>query len=184
MRRTVLVLTALLGLLLAAPAGATSVVELELTAHIAESTAVVEATVGTPYVTINDANGHPLTHTPLHVTSVLAGSAPAKIEVTQHKGTVGDRTLSMTGDGLLEPGSSVVVFVVQAEGRWWLTALAQSVWTVDGTGASATATRDLGGLVFFERDPETGAIVPAHEPLANRTTLGALRAAVTAAKGN
>ena len=181
-RLTVLVLA--FGLLLAAPVGATSVIELDLPAHVAESTAVVEATVGVPYVTINDANGHPMTHTPLVVTAVLAGAAPERIEITQHKGRVGDRELHLPGDGLLEPGSTVVVFAMHAEGRWWLTALAQSVWSIDGTDAAATATRQLSSLSFFERDPATGKVVPAHGAVPTRTTLAALRQSITAAAGN
>lgn len=183
MHRPFLVILALLGLLVAAPAQATSVVELPLPQHVAESTAVVEATVGVPHVTVNEETQRPLTHTPLTVTGVLAGSAPAQLEISQHKGRVGDRELFFPGDGELEPGSTVIVFVIQAEGRWWLTALAQSVWTIDGTGDDAPATRQLADLAFYERN-EAGKVVPASKPVQSRTTLGALRAAITAAKGN
>ncbi len=184
MPRSLLLVIALLGLLLANPASATSVVELDMATHIAESTAVVEATVGTPRVTVNEETQRPLTHTPLTVTAVLAGSAPAQLEISQHKGRVGDRELHMGGDGVLEPGSVVVVFVTQADGHWWLTALAQSVFSISGAGPDAVATRQLEGLVFFEREKPSGRVVPAHKAVMNRTTLGALRTSINAAKGN
>lgn len=184
MHRSLLLVIALLGLLLAPPASATSVVELDLATHIAESTAVVEATVGVPRVTVDEETQRPTTHTPLTVTAVLAGSAPAQLEISQHKGRVGDRELLFPGDGALEPGSVVVVFVVQAEGRWWLTALSQSVYTVTGVGDAAAATRQLAGLVFFERDPVKGNVVPAQRAVPTTTTLGILRESIAAAKGS
>ncbi len=184
MHRSLFPVLALLVLLLASPARATSVVELDLATHIAESTAVIEATVGPARVTVDEETGRPMTHTALTVVAVLAGDAPPQLEVSQHKGRVGDRELLFPGDGTLEPGTVVVVFVTHAEGRWWLTALSQSVYTVDGLGDDAVVTRQMDGLVFFQRDPVKGNVVPAHRAAPTRSTLGALRRSIAAAKGN
>ena len=184
MSRSILVLSLLLTLLVASPARATSVLELSVQVHVADSSAVVEATVGAARQTLDEASGRPLTHTRLTVTSVLAGAAPVTLELSQWKGTVGDRSYGFAGDGELTEGTSVLLFLMQAEGRWWLTALAQSVWELDGRGDDANAVRHLDGLAFFRRDPATGALVPARKGAdAAVSTLGALRSAVRAAGG-
>ena len=161
-------------------ASAASVLQLDVPAHVADSTAVVEATVQTAEESVDPATGRPVTDTAVTVTAVLAGAAPERLAVRQHKGTAGELTYGIPGDGDLVEGARVVLFLHQAEGQWWLTALGQSVWTVKGSGDDAAVSQDLDGLAFFTLDVETGAFLPT-EPTPGPRTLGALRAAVKAA---
>jgi len=182
--RALAVLVCALALLVPAAVHATSVLELTVPQHVADSVAVVEARVVGTRQTVDDATGRPLTHTRVLVLATLAGAAPAAFEISQWKGRVGETEFGFAGDGLLVPGTEVLLFVAQGDGRYWLTALAQSVWELAGRSDDARAVRQLDGLQFFERDPASGALTPARKgAAASVSTLGALRAAVRAAGG-
>ncbi len=122
------ILTALLALLAAPGAHATSVVLLDLETHLSESSAVVEAIVGSQETSINFESNKPVTDTTLQIVDVVYGDAPSEVSVRQLKGKVGNIELHFPGAGDLVPGSRVLAFLVHAEGHWWLTALAQSVF--------------------------------------------------------
>ena len=160
-------------------AQATSVVLLDLDTHLTESTAVIEAVVGTAESTLDLDTNRPVTDTPLRVTGVLFGSAPSAVTVRQLKGKVGNIELHFPGAGVLKEGSRVVVFLVQAEGRWWLTALAQSVYEVQGEGSAALAVRQLDQLHLFLRDPDLG-VLPLGDIDEQPMTVNALRNTIRA----
>lgn len=152
------ILTALLALLAAPGAHATSVVLLDLETHLSESSAVVEATVGSQETSIDFESNKPVTDTTLQVVDVVYGDAPSELSVRQLKGKVGNIELHFPGAGDLVPGSRILVFLVHAEGHWWLTALAQSVFEVSGKGEDALAVRSLDELHLFIRDPDLGVL--------------------------
>ncbi len=163
--------------LFAAPARATSVVLLDPVEQAAESTAIVDAVVGDA-VQVDDL-GHTFTDTDLVVREVLAGAAPARFRLRQMKGVRPDGArFFVIGDAELAPGERIVAFVREVEGRWYLTALAQSVWHVREDG---TVWRDLDGLSLFART-ERG-VVPADESPSDPETVDELRAALSGLRG-
>jgi hypothetical protein len=170
------------GLLACTSAFATSVVLLDLETHLSESTAVVEAVVGSSRTSLDPRTERPVTDVSLDVTSVLYGSAPIALTIRQLKGRVGDTELHFPGAGHLVEGTRVLLFVVHAEGHWWLTALAQSVYEVSGQGKDALAVRHLDELHLFYRDPDLGVlpIGPLEEP---PTRLTALRTRIRVVEG-
>jgi hypothetical protein len=165
------------------PADATTVVRLDLEAHIADSTAVVEAHVLDATQVVDAQMGRPFTLTRIRIDRVLVGEAPAELRIRQLKGVLEGQVHTIPGDGDLPADARVLLFVVHApDGHWYLSALAQSVYLIHGEGDDATARRNLGGLLVLERD-ETGRFVPSKDA-DPRWTVGTLRAAVTAASSS
>jgi hypothetical protein len=160
---------AVLFVLVAAPAGATTARALGLEEHVALSAAVVEGRVGDAQTGRDPATGQPFTDTLVRVERVLHGAAPAAFRIRQMKGPGAQKgsTFVVVGDGELVAGERVVLFVKHdPDGRYYLTALAQSVYRVKGEGDGAKVERDLEGLVLLEPDaagrwvsapPEAGA---------------------------
>jgi|GEM_PF-1677174 len=161
------------------PAGATSVLHVDVATHLLDSSAVVQGVVGASKQSQDPETGRPFVDTAVRVTELLWGSAPAVLSVRQHKGTVGDMHFGIPGDGDLKEGQRVVLFVNEAGGAFWLAALGQSVFDVRGTGPDAGLSQQVGGLTFFTRD-ETGAVVPLGAPRKGPATLGALKEALAA----
>jgi hypothetical protein len=179
--RSLIVLT-LLALLVAAPASATSVIQLDVPTHVAESTAVVEVLVGAATEALSEETGRTVTDRAVAVERVLYGEAPATLKVRQHRSDVGEQRYAIPGDGRLTEGGRFVLFLTRGpDGRWYLTALGQSVFAVRGSGDDAGVHQQLDGLGFFAYDG-TGKLVPA-SPEPGPKTLGELRRAVAAAKG-
>jgi len=178
-RSLILAITVAVGVLAAAPALATSVVLLDLETHLSESTAVVEAVVETKEMLLDERTQRPVTDVAVRVTEVVHGDAPARLTVRQLKGKVGDVELYFAGAGDFVPGARVLLFLTKAEGRWWLTALAQSLFEVSGEGEDALAVRHLDQLHLFFRDPDLGVFpLEGHEEAPAK--LSALKARVRA----
>jgi len=170
-------LIAALAVLWALPAGATSVIQLSLPAHLAESTAVVEVVVGSAVEALSPETGRTVTDRAVVVERVLHGEAPGQLRVRQHRSDEGEQRYAIPGDGRLVEGQRFVLFLTQApDSRWYLTALGQSVFAVRGTGPDAGVAQQLGGLTFFDYDAE-GRLAPT-TPTAGPTTLGELRRAI------
>jgi len=167
-------LTLVIGVSVAPSAHATSVVALDLAELARASDALVLATVGES--TPADQRGRVRTDTTLQGERVLGGEAPRALSVRQASGQRGDIFYGVPGDAALQRGQRVVAFVREVRGQWYLTALAQSVWYVDGKGDDAAIRRDLSGLSLFRRDAR-GRTVPADESLPAPDTLGALQTA-------
>jgi len=182
-RLFIIALTVAVGVVVAGPVHATSVVLLDLETHLADATVVVEGVVRHQEMTLDARTGLPVTDTSIRVDEVVHGTAPDTVVVRQLKGTVGDTTTHFAGAGDFVPGSRVLLFLTYGEGRWWLTALAQSLYEVSGAGADALAVRQLDQLHLFVRDPVLGVVpLEGHEEKATR--LSALKARVRAtAKG-
>ena len=171
----------LLPLMLAATAEGASVVELSLPAHIAQSTAVIEARVDSARAVVGKPNGATNTLTTLRIERVLQGEAPASITIRQIGGTLEGITTAVPGDAKFEVGAKVLVFVRKwDDGFWYLTALTQSVYLIKGEGSKATVERDFTGLSLFERGPD-GRLVHKEGANPDFKTLGALRDAIGAA---
>jgi hypothetical protein len=166
-------------LLFASSALATSVLKVDVSTHLLDSTAVIHGVVGEASQGLDVEGGRPYTETRVRVDRVLWGSAPAEIVVRQPKGTVGDTHFGISGDGDLRSGETVVLFVSEVSGAYVLAALGQSVYQVKGSGPQATIEQQLGGLVFFTRD-ERGAIVPLEKMTPGPKTVAEMEAALKA----
>jgi hypothetical protein len=167
-------------LLLTSSAFATSVLKVDVSTHLLDSTAVVQGVVGEAVQGQEAEGGRPYTDTRIRVDRVLWGSAPAEISIRQPKGTIGDTHFGISGDGDLRSGDKVVIFVSQGSGFHVLAALGQSVYRVKGSGPEASIEQQLDGLVFFTRD-EHGAIVPLEKLTPGPKTVAAMEAALKAA---
>jgi len=176
----VTVALAALVLMIAAPAQATTVLWFDMASHVADSTAVVEATVGSSHQLVDPDLGKPFTYTTVVIEEVLHGRAPATVQVRQMRGVIDGVAHLVPGDGRLREGGRVVLFLtLHADGHWYLTALAQSVWEVKGTSADPSVARDLRDLALMERDAE-GRIVTAAEQV-DPARLSELKDAIAAA---
>jgi hypothetical protein len=158
-------------------AHATTVVALDVEEQALLSDAIVHARVlgadpvRTPTAAYID--------TRLQITEVLAGTAPAEITIRQMGGVHDGVRVHVPGDATLVPGGQVVAFVREVEGRWYLTAMGQSVWTVTDPAASdAPVERDLKGVAVLERALD-GSLREPTQSLPVYTTLSELRTAVS-----
>lgn len=158
-----------------APALATTVVMLPPTEQAADSTAIVDAVVGSSTQSVDEARGRIYTDTVLHVSSRLAGSAPSTVSIRQLKGTRPDGGIvGVVGDANLVEGERVVAFVRHhADGRWYLTALGQSVWHVAPKGEDPTVRRDMDAHHMLMRDID-GTLKPADQSFETFGTLSEL----------
>jgi len=130
----------LLCLLLAVPAQATTALLLDAPAQARLSTAVVVATVGESTVSLHPDYKRPVTRTRVSVDEALFGGAPKNLVVEQFGGTLAGATLAVPGDARLVAGERVVLFLRQVDGGWFLTALEQSAWGIDGDRLSRPST--------------------------------------------
>ncbi len=162
----------------AVAASATSVLYLTDAEQARLSTAVVVAEIGAARTFEDEARGHIFTHTTVRVSEVLYGSAPGEVTIVQSGGTVAERTLYIPGDARLEGGERCVLFLRETDGAWFLTALEQSKYTIEGSPLGPRLTRPkLGGL--FARDAD-GALQPTEEPVKPVLLLSAFRASMKA----
>lgn len=158
------------------PAHATSVIHLTSVEQAALSHAIVEATVGTKD-TMVFTDGRIYTDTTLHITNVINGEAPEVLNVRQSGGEHDGLIEQVAGDGRLDTGSRVVAMIRKVEGVWYLTAMAQSVWHVEGHGSTASVTRDVLGLGLYQ-DTSAGT-KPLDETPLEFAFLGELRTALS-----
>lgn len=152
-------------------AHATSMIAVTVEEMAEESDALVQAVVGRRTV-LPTARGL-YTDSVLTVERVLGGTAPDTIRVRQIGGTLGDQAERIAGDARLVPGQRIVAFVRQVDGRWYFTALGQSVWHVTGEGPDASVHRDVQASELLKRDV-AGRVVLADESLPEYATLGEL----------
>ncbi|MEZ4322572.1 MAG: hypothetical protein R3F61_34210 [Myxococcota bacterium] len=136
-------------------ARATTMVVMDPSQQAEESDALIDAVVGASVVVQTERMVY--TDTELWVRDVLGGSAPERLVVRQAGGELEGRTVFIDGDAKLLEGERVAAFVREREGRWYLTALGQSVWHVD---ARERLEQDLLSEHLMERD-RTGRVVPA-----------------------
>jgi hypothetical protein len=139
------------------------------------SAAVVVGAVGPARQEVHPTLRRPVTATTVRVEQVLAGVAPASLEVRQWRGTLDGRSSAIPGDPSLEPGARAVFFLRNVDGEWFLTALSQSVFTL-GTEADPRLDRSV-ELALFLRTPN-GDLTRLAEPLPAPRTLSALRTAL------
>lgn len=143
-------------------------------AHL--SAAVVVGTVGVSRQEVHPTYLRPVTVTSIAIERVLAGSAPATLEIRQWRGTLDGRSSAVPGDPSLEAGARAVFFLRQVDGQWFLTALSQSLFSM-GTETDPVLRRDV-QVALFVRSP-TGDLSRLAEPLPAPTTLSALEAALS-----
>lgn len=162
-------------LALSTPASATTMVMADLDHLASASDAIVVATVG---------RSRPVHHprlfveeTELHVEHVVAGDAPDRVNLRQLGGIHDGLTTRIAGDAELAEGQRVVVCLQEGAESWTLTALAQSVWFVDGERADAPVWRDLAGLDLVELGLD-GAFAPLSRSERLPTTLDTLTLAL------
>ena len=135
-------------------AHATSMVVLDVEEQADESHAFVEAIVGPSTVVVTERMVY--TDTTLEVTRVVGGEAPKTLVLRQAGGVLPERTVYVPGDARLDEGEHIAAFVRTRNDRWYLTALGQSVWHIDGD----RVVRDLDDAHLLERDA-SGRVVPA-----------------------
>lgn len=144
------------------------------------STAVVVATVGAAKVA-KDPQWRIVTRTSIAVSEVLYGEAPSQVEIRQIGGSLDGVTVYVPGDARLEPGERCVLFLRKVDGRWFLTAMEQSMYLLQHDGRlGETMHRTLhGGL--YRRGPDgrlAEHVEPAERPVrplsAFRTEMAAL----------
>ena len=151
--------TALAVLLTATWASATTALKVDDREQAALSTAVVVAKVGAHRVVLEPGGRYPLTMWAIEVEETLYGVAPVQLELAQFGGLWEGRMHAIAGDAALEPGERCVLFLKQQDGRWFLTALQQSKYRIEGRGRlGEVLVRELeGGLVRWGPD---GALEP------------------------
>jgi len=160
-----LALALAIGSMLPTPAHATSQVLLSQTELATESAAVIRGTIGEQKVVLPPEWKRPITQTEVRVAEVLYGKAPMTVVVEQIGGEWGGETLYVAGDAKLKPGEEVVLFLMERDGHWLLTAMEQSKYTVEATLAGPALHRDLTSG-FFLRGPEgrLKAVDDLHDP--------------------
>lgn len=134
---------------LAATAHATMVLLLSREELVARSAMVARVTVGKAFSGEAPDGSAILTRTTVSIKECLKGPCPASIEIEQLGGQYKGKTQRVLGDGTLRAGEDAIVFLKTGEkGTAYLTALALSVYHVDGSGL---ARRDLDGMSLVAR---------------------------------
>lgn len=153
--RLVWALVAAAALAVVAPATATTAVLLSREQLVKKSNLVVRATVGEAVSAWNAEETAIVTHTKLNVRGYLKGKGSSELWLEQYGGTVGDKTMVVSGDAQLRQGQEVVLFLKQAEGGYvHLTALSQAAYSLkDGK-----VRRDMTGMTLYR--PVNGKLVP------------------------
>jgi len=130
------------------PVGATTVRALDLQTQIGLSDLVIEGRVGGAVFGRNPHTGRPVSDTPVEIIEVLHGEGTPgqRISIRQLSGPIDGQRHSVVGDAKLAPGDHVILFLRRISDRWYLTALAQSVYWLSGEGQNAVATQRLDGL--------------------------------------
>lgn len=158
-------------LALAAPATATTAVLLPREQLVKKSELVVQATVGRSVSEWNAEETHIITRTTLKVSGYLKGRGDRELVLEQLGGTVGDKTMVVSGDAHLRQHQDVVLFLKRGEGDVvHLTALSQAAYSVkDGR-----VQRDMTGISLFRA--VQGKLTPVHRLEEPTETLAHLKA--------
>lgn len=159
-RKLYLAAAAVLGAITLCPtADATTMLLLSREELVSKSHYVARVTVGKAVTEQSADKRGIVTRTDLRITTCLKGPCPDNAIVEQVGGTYNGKTQVLLGDGTLRPGEDAVVFLRHADseadpdspGASFLTALALSVYHVDGAGFAA---RDLSGLGLMRRNSD------------------------------
>ena len=134
------------------PASATAtVMEYASPGELVElSDVVVRADVVERQSFVDRDQGRTVTHTTLAIRETYLGGVDQRITIEQWGGSVGETTTAVPGDAEFEAGEEVVVFLRRDRSRpdvLFLTALAQSKYTVDRSGSTPVVARDFSNLV-------------------------------------
>jgi len=174
---------ALLLLAAATDAGATVVKFLSLADHVASSDAIVRVRVAGETSYVSEKDGRPRTDRRVRVLESYKGPFQRGDEfiVRQMRGPVGEGVLRIPGDPELGEGEELVLFLMlgteaEAQKVTYLTALAQSRYTVVRDLSGAWVKRDFDGLAFAFGD-DGRVVEPADEPA---TKLELLEASIRA----
>jgi hypothetical protein len=163
-------------LLLAASAGATMAVRLELPALTQHSSSVVIARVQAAHARWDEQRAGIWTHYTLSVRETLKGAHRAAREVVIRGGVVGDIGQHVAGAGGLEVGQEYVLFTWRdSAGRERLTGMVQGALRVE----NGRARNSFAGLTLV--DPVTLQPVALERRMPLDLTLDELRAGVRAA---
>jgi len=150
-RRIFLPLLALAVLGLALPAAATVARFLELEEHVGLSHLVIRARAAGARTFVSEKDGRPRTERTYKILETYKGSAAPgdEIAVRQMRGAMGEAEFRIPGDPELAEGEEVVLFLnLDSNGVAYLTAMAQSKYTVTRDVTGAWASRNLSGLAF------------------------------------
>jgi len=158
-------------------ATATSIVARTVPELTALSSLVVEASIGEQRSWI-ESDGPIYTETALTVHRYLKGQGPVQLSVTQRGGVVGDVRDVIPGDMTLQPGTRVVIFLQEKDGRRWSTLLGWSVFEVLGEGPASAVRRNADHLGLYR--PSADGYRPVNpEQLSGPQTMADLVRAVT-----
>ncbi len=151
-RRAVFSLTVAVGLCVAAPSGHGSVVRaLNLDQLIGLSDLVVEGRVGIGHQSNDSPRGRPQTDTTIQIVEVLHGEpildGGGVLQIRQIRGLVDGKLVSVVGDPVLKLGDHVILMLRHVAGRYYLTALAQSVFWIHSSVTPPRIEQRLGGLM-------------------------------------
>jgi hypothetical protein len=133
------------------PAGATSALYLSEKEQAVQSTAVVVARVFERTPIDVEVHRRPMQQTRLLIDEVLYGQAPHEVELVQIGGTRDGISTTLPGDGVLHKGDRAVLFLRQEQGKWYLTALGQSVYYLVERNNQTHLAQDL-QLNLYKRD--------------------------------
>ncbi|MBJ81051.1 MAG: hypothetical protein CMH60_07020 [Myxococcales bacterium] len=134
-----------------AEANATSALYLNVEEQAKESTAVVIARVYERTPIEVEAHRRPMQQTRVVIDEILYGQAPQQIQLVQIGGTRDGLSTSLPGDGVLHKGDRAVLFLRQDQGKWYLTALSQSVYYLLERNGQIQLAQDL-QLNLYRRD--------------------------------
>ena len=127
------------------------------------STAVVVASVGASSVHATENPRAAVTMTQIHVEEVLYGYAPPLLSLNQYGGVLGGQRFGIAGDASLEEGERCVLFLLQQDGQWYLTALEQSKYRlIQDPGSGLVLQRSLSSRVVYRG--ADGTLQPYQEP--------------------
>jgi hypothetical protein len=125
-------------------ASATTMLPMSLADLVDRSDVVAHVAVG--QIRVVQGEGAPFRVTDLVVVDAFQGARRGDVlELWQR----GDGVLFVVGDPMLEEGQEGLAFLRRVDGRFYLTALAQAFWWIDGQGGGALARRDLGGIAVL-----------------------------------
>ena len=161
------------------PAGATSALYLSEKEQAVQSTAVVVARVFERTAIDVAAHRRPMQQTRLLIDEVLYGQAPEQVQLVQIGGTRDGISTTLPGDGVLHKGDRAVLFLRQEQGKWYLTALGQSVYYLVERNNQTHLAQDL-QLNLYKRDGG-GNLKKYHPEHKTKFTLEAMRLLLNAA---
>ena len=114
MKIRTIVLAVLLGLWLAPPASATTLVRMSLSQLAQASSTIVEAHVVAQTTRVNASHTRIYTYTTVQLDKALKGSPPTTLVIEQPGGTVGNVHVRVPGTALLRPQSQYILFLEPA----------------------------------------------------------------------